>query len=314
MGQKVECPSCGYEFSLEQTDIFREQLAEKVASEQTAVLNNMRENLNNEMNEKLNQQKKESEDKLEQERRQNMIEKERNKKAFDQLQQKMNRETRVELSGEAAEERLKKRLQERFPGDEVIDIKKGVKGADLILSINPENMDNFSGKILIEVKNTSKYSATWIPKIKEDLENTDASVGLIVTNKMPKEKEHTSFWKESQKISVLRFDSAIDMIAIIRDSLINDYHKEIIRKGSNDERMIKELYDYMTSSGIEHLQSLGQSIMQTQKLIQDKEKEHSRMIKKEKKNLEDQIKICRKLGSELQQSGLSNLKGSLVVL
>ena len=54
--------------------------------------------------------------------------------------------------------------------------------------------------------------------------------------------------------------------------------------------------------------------MQTQKLIQDKEKEHSRMIKKEKKNLEDQIKICQKLGSKLQQSGLSNLKGSLVVL
>jgi outer membrane translocation and assembly module TamA len=88
---------------------------------------------------------------------------------------------------------------------------------------------------------------------------------------------------------------------------------EIVQKGSNDERMINELYDYMTSTGIEHLQSLGQSILQTQKLIQEKEKEYKRMIKKEKKNLENQIKICQKLGSELKQSGLSNIKESLVI-
>jgi len=274
MGQKVECPSCGHAFSLEQTDIFKEQLAEKVASEKDAALNVMKENFTHEMNEKMNQQKKEWEEKLEQEKQKNATERERNKNALEEMEKKINRETRVELSGEAAEERLKKKLGKRFPGDEIIDIKKGEKGADLILIIKPENMDNFSGKILIEVKNTSKFSTTWIPKIKKDLENTDASVGLIVTVTMPKDFEHASFWKVSQRISVLRYDSAIDMIAIIRDSMIDQYRMEIIQKGSTDERVINELYDYMTTSGIEHLQSLGQSILETQKLIEEKEKKH----------------------------------------
>ena len=56
---------------------------------------------------------------------------------------------------------------------------------------------------------------------------------------------------------------------------------------------------------------IANAIIYTRKKIIECERD---IYKIEKKNLEYQIKICQKLGSELQQSGLSNLKGSLVVL
>ena len=66
------------------------------------------------------------------------------------------------------EEELESMLRTKFPYDAIIEIKKGVKGADLLHVIN-NNLGEPIGSILYESKNTKDFKPTWIPKLKNDM-------------------------------------------------------------------------------------------------------------------------------------------------
>ena len=67
----------------------------------------------------------------------------------------------IQAQGEAAELVIEENLQALFPTDEVIEIKKGQRGADCILTVK-----NFAGrpvgKINVESKRTKRFSSDWV--------------------------------------------------------------------------------------------------------------------------------------------------------
>ena len=73
----------------------------------------------------------------------------------------------MQAQGEASEVNIEETLKLLFPGDEVLEIKKGQSGADCLLIVK-NSAGRPTGKILFESKNTKSFSSDWIPKLRQD--------------------------------------------------------------------------------------------------------------------------------------------------
>jgi len=69
----------------------------------------------------------------------------------------------MQLQGEAQEIALKEMLATSFPFDEIIDVAKGVRGADCIQIVR-NSFGQECGKIIYESKRTNAFAAEWIEK------------------------------------------------------------------------------------------------------------------------------------------------------
>ena len=231
----------------------------------------------------------------------NTLEKEKMLNKIQELKAAAQREQRVELKGEAAEVEFKKDLRERFPQDIIEDIPKGKEGADLELHITLGN-GNSIGMILIERKSTKTFSQTWIKKFEKDMEKSQAIFGVIVSDVMPKQHKDKGYFGVSSKISVMRHDSAVDGIEILRKGLIENHRNKAIEEGSKDIELTANVFAFITGKGKEHLEKIKTTLEEKKKLLDEKDKDHRRIIKKEWKNLSDQAEAFNKLGSGLKES------------
>ena len=231
----------------------------------------------------------------------NTLEKEKMLNKIQELKAAAQREQRVELKGEAAEVEFKKDLRERFPQDIIEDIPKGKEGADLELHITLGN-GNSIGMILIERKSTKTFSQTWIKKFEKDIETSQAIFGVIVSDVMPKQHKDKGYYEVSSKMSVMRHDSAIDGIEILRKGLIENHRNKAIEEGSKDIELTANVFAFITGKGKEHLEKIKGTLEEKKKLLDEKDKDHRRIMKKEWKNLSDQAEAFNKLGSGLKES------------
>jgi hypothetical protein len=89
-----------------------------------------------------------------------------------------------QAQGEVLELALEDLLKSLFPGDTIEPVAKGVKGADVIQRVVDEN-GNECGVILWESKRTKNWSATWLPKLREDVRQASASCAILVSEALP---------------------------------------------------------------------------------------------------------------------------------
>ncbi len=87
--------------------------------------------------------------------------------------------------GEVLELDLEVRLREEFPLDEINEVKKGQRGADLTQIVRNRHMDS-CGMLLWETKN-GKWQPAWVPKFRQDIREANANIGVIVSSEMPTE-------------------------------------------------------------------------------------------------------------------------------
>ncbi len=93
-----------------------------------------------------------------------------------------------QLQGEVLELDLEDRLKRLFPGDEIIPVRKGVKGADILQKVF-NDFRQFCGIILWEAKRAKEWSKDWAPRLKENKLEAKADLGVIVTTALPKGQE-----------------------------------------------------------------------------------------------------------------------------
>ena len=206
----------------------------------------------------------------------------------------------VELKGEAAEARLKAELETRFPEDRLEDIKKGAEGADL------EHYINLNGReiamMLIERKSTKNFLKTWIPKLKKDMEKNGGAIGVIVTDVMPKDKEDSKFWNVSSNVYVVKADVAIDILDVLRGSVVSNFILEEASKVSEDAEITSNVFHFLSSDGKEYLEDFRDNILEKEDQLNQRNKDHTRQMKKEWKNLNDQKETFLKLWKGLQDA------------
>lgn len=177
--------------------------AEKEASTELRIqLKEMMESLREEKkaraNAELEAQKKlaEDEDKIREEVRKSadekyrmqMLEQEKKmsdmQKSLDEAQRKAAQGSQ-QSQGEVLELDLENRLREEFPFDEITEVKKGQRGADIVQTVRSQSMQS-CGVLLWETKN-GKWQPAWVAKFKQDVREANASIGVIVSQHMPPE-------------------------------------------------------------------------------------------------------------------------------
>ena len=289
-----------------QQSIVDAEVKKQVRASKGTALKEQQQNFEQQIHEQLEIAKRDNTEMIEKKDSQHRIEKARLNLDIRKLTERLNRNQAVELVGEAAEERLKEALKERFPDDKIHDIKKGVRGADL-----QQHVILASGKdigiILIERKSTKSFSQTWLPKLKKETEKSGAKIGVIVTDTMPKVHEKKSYFAHSSNILILRSDVAVDMIEILRENLIANYRDEITAVATQDIELTANVFAFIAGDGSKHLEDFRAKLIERKELLDAKDADHIRVMKKERKNLDDQIDAYEKLGAGLNEASKSRV-------
>ena len=105
-------------------------------------------------------------------------------KALEDAQRKANQGSQ-QNQGEVLELDLENRLREEFPFDDITEVKKGQRGADIKQTVCSQDGTN-CGMLLWETKN-GKWQPAWVPKFKADIREANASIGVIVSQEIPSE-------------------------------------------------------------------------------------------------------------------------------
>ncbi|HEX9207936.1 MAG TPA: DUF2130 domain-containing protein [Steroidobacteraceae bacterium] len=154
-----------------------------------------------------------------------------------------------QLQGEVLELILEEELAAAFPLDDVAEVRKGVRGADARHSVMTRT-GQAAGTILWEAKRAQKWGVQWPAKLKEDMREAGAEVGVIVTTSFPLDwPEHQPFGLY-EDVWVTGPVSAVALATALRTGLLEAYKARVVaaNKGENMEAV----YDYLTSPQFAH--------------------------------------------------------------
>lgn len=161
------------------------------------------------------------------------------KKALEDAQLKATQGSQ-QNQGEVMEIDLEEELRNSFPTDEITEIKKGDKGADIKQIVKTVKGNN-CGTILWESKRTKTWKDEYIIKLKEDLRTAKANIPIIVTSIMPKESQSSIYFKNG--VWICTFSFVVVLAELIRQRLIEVAREKYI--GQHKETKSEELYSYV---------------------------------------------------------------------
>ncbi len=149
--------------------------------------------------------------------------------------------------GEILETALEELLRKHFPFDEIVEIKKGESGADVLQKVMSPN-GKICGSILWEAKRTKNWSGSWISKLKNDQRAKSAEIAVLLSTALPKEMQ--GGFGQIDGVWVTSYETAISMAAALRMQLINVASAIAIRDGQKDKAEL--VYEYLTGTKFRH--------------------------------------------------------------
>ncbi len=163
------------------------------------------------------------------------------KKLVEEMRRKQEQGS-MQMQGEVLELAIEQYLKEKFPLDEIREIKKGARGADCIQIVNTRVNRN-CGTIYYESKRTKDFQPSWIEKFKADMRIKGADIGVIVTQALPKDLDRMG---QKNGIWICTFDEFKALSLVLRDMIIkiNDASHASENKGDKMEM----LYGFLTSN------------------------------------------------------------------
>jgi len=167
----------------------------------------------------------------------------------------------MQLQGEIQELELEKMLIEMYPLDEIIEIKKGQRGADVIQLVKG-NQGNECGKIYYESKRTKKFDYNWLQKLRDDNLEVKADVLVIVTEVMPPDTDYKYFYKDG--VWICSFWEFKSFSLVLRQGLLQIHSITITQEGKDTKMEL--LYDFLTS---QEFRGQFEAIIEGFKSIQD---------------------------------------------
>ena len=183
-------------------------------------------------------------------------------------------------------------LENEFPMDNIIEIKKGIKGSDCIHEIHMNNYK--AGRICIESKRTEKFQNAWIGKIKEDAKEHNCSISIIVSDILPKDLKGY----QMNGVWICTFYQFKSLIHVLRNTICETANA--LSKVKNRTDSMSLLYNFVTSQEFYHnVETFVTSLVQQQD-----------DLSKEKRSIQS---IWKKRETELTKmmTGVSNIYGSL---
>ncbi len=162
-------------------------------------------------------------------------------KANEDLRRKLDQGSQ-QLQGEVLELELEHMLQSAFFHDQIDEVKKGQRGADVIQTVRTA-AGQVCGKIIWEAKRAENWSEKWLQKLKDDQQEANADIAVLVTTAMPKGMSDTfcrigDVWVVSPQ--VMR-----PLGETLRVILLESQRLKLVNTGRNEK--MEQLYNYLAS-------------------------------------------------------------------
>jgi hypothetical protein len=201
-------------------------------------------------------------------------------KDLDELKRKADN-TSQQLQGEVREEELEKTLRTAFPFDIIEEVKKGMTGADCILTVKNEFTQE-CGKIIFESKNTKEFTKGWIEKLKTDMRTAGADIAVLVTRTMPIDMEK---FGEKEGVWICTFDDTKGLVSALRQTLISV--AAALKSQENKGEKTQMLYDYLTSTEFKlQIEAIAEGFLSMQSGITKEKIQMEKIWKEREKQIE----------------------------
>jgi len=149
-----------------------------------------------------------------------------------------------QLQGEVLELEIEQSLTTSFFHDLIEEVKKGQRGADLIQTVRT-NTGQVAGKIIWEAKRAENWSDKWLQKLKDDQQEAQADLAVLVTTAMP--KGVTEPFVRIGDVWVVSPHVLRPMAETLRVILL-EVHKLRVASSGQAEKA-EQLYHYMSGPG-----------------------------------------------------------------
>jgi hypothetical protein len=145
----------------------------------------------------------------------------------------------MERQGEVFEDNLENTLIKVFNEDTIEPVPKGVRGADVIQSVYNKHKQK-CGVILWEAKQTKTWSDKWIQKLKDDMMQIGAEIGVLISETLPKDIDNFDF---QDGIWITSPRSALALATALREQLKSIFFIKQSSVGKNEK--MEALYEYL---------------------------------------------------------------------
>ena len=208
-------------------------------------------------------EKQESKRKIEKQADQNRIA--ALEKAISEAERKKSQQS-VQAQGEIAEIHIERQLKEEFPQDQIAEVKKGQNGADTMHYVMSQNGKK-AGLIYIETKNTETFQTGWIQKLKSDMIDKKAYIGILVTKTMPQYNDQCHL---KDGIWICTFHEFLGLVKALRYHLIERLRLLAVKEMTSEKS--NELFNYIT--GLEFNSAMEKMLtpIMNQKIMFESEK------------------------------------------
>jgi hypothetical protein len=148
-----------------------------------------------------------------------------------------------QLQGEILELDVEQGLRTAFPFDSIDEVKKGERGSDIRQIVN-EQFHTGCGLILWECKNAKTYQASWLSKLKDELAEEKAQIGVIVFQ--PTDRGGDDFKQLTESIWLVKPRYATMLATFLREVLVKVFIANKNAEGKDVK--IEMMYNYLTGS------------------------------------------------------------------
>ncbi len=166
--------------------------------------------------------------------------------------------------GEVLELEIENQLRNAFPLDNISEIKKGIRGADILQEVIDRN-GRVCGRILWETKN-AEWQGSWPTKLREDQRASKADLAALVSVNVP---ESINSFVFQDNIWICTVDCFLALAYALRFNLIQV--QQIKMSAASKGETKDELYDYIT--GLEFKHRVEAMVESFNNLLDDIEKE-----------------------------------------
>ncbi|WP_104760759.1 DUF2130 domain-containing protein [Helicobacter cetorum] len=186
-----------------------------------------------------------------------------------------------QLQGEVQELAIEEYLIQKFPLDCIEEVKKGQRGGDCIQVVHTNEFQN-CGKIYYESKRTKEFQKTWIEKLKSDMREIGADVGVIVSEVLPKEMQRMGL---VQGVWVCSFEEFKGLSAVLREGVIKVSLAKRSQENKSDKMSL--LYHYLTSSEfVMQVEAIVEGFSQMKADLESEKRSMARIWKSREKQIE----------------------------
>jgi len=149
----------------------------------------------------------------------------------------------MQLQGEVQERAIEEILRDLCMFDEIQEVPKGKRGADVIQTVRDDAYKT-CGKIIYESKRTKTFNTGWIEKLRKDQLAERADIAVLVSQVLPHDSRASIVIQDG--VWICNYQSFQGLVLALRDGLIKVHQASESQKYKGDK--LNMLYNYLTSN------------------------------------------------------------------